>query len=554
MTDKAKQARKTSLVPVPEDRRRAVLAGCSLVIMGLVLLTTAAIRIRLANLPLERDEGEYAYMGQLLLNGIPPYGEATSMKWPGTHLVYAAIMAVFGQTTAGIHAGLVLTSLTSSFLLFLLGRRIAGTVCGSATATAHSVLSIGTPTLGLAAHASHFIVLASLAGFSFLDSRRANSYWRLCVSGALFGFACLLKQTGAAFGVLGLAWIAWQSLVRERAGWRRSLVRFAAFGGGALLPLAVTGLWLWAAGVWASFWLWTVQYPRAYVSLISLSDGLESLGLMARELFGAAPVLWMVAAVGLAVLLRWPAMRGWRAFMLALLATAFGAVCAGLYFRGHYFLLLMPAIALLVGVAMAALVERIASCRSTLALAIPGLLLLGSSAQALWAGRDIFFWLSAVDASRVIYYPNPFPEAVLIGQYLREHTGQDARIAVIGSEPEIYFYAKRRAATPFLYVYPLVERQPFSSKMQAEFIQGVETADPDYVVFVSIPNSWLAEPDSDRALFRWFGQYAQKHLHEVAMIELVSPQRTEYRWARDTVELRPRTARWIAVLRNNRLR
>ena len=32
-----------------------------------------AIRIRLLGIPLERDEGEYAYAGQLILQGVPPY-------------------------------------------------------------------------------------------------------------------------------------------------------------------------------------------------------------------------------------------------------------------------------------------------------------------------------------------------------------------------------------------------------------------------------------------------------------------------------------------------
>ena len=43
-----------------------------------------AIRIRLLGIPLERDEGEYAYAGQLMLQGIPPYKLAYNMKFPGT--------------------------------------------------------------------------------------------------------------------------------------------------------------------------------------------------------------------------------------------------------------------------------------------------------------------------------------------------------------------------------------------------------------------------------------------------------------------------------------
>ena len=48
----------------------------AVIVFGLVI----AIRIRLLGIPLERDEGEYAYAGQLMLQGIPPYKLAYNMK------------------------------------------------------------------------------------------------------------------------------------------------------------------------------------------------------------------------------------------------------------------------------------------------------------------------------------------------------------------------------------------------------------------------------------------------------------------------------------------
>jgi hypothetical protein len=45
------------------------------------------------------------------------------------------------------------------------------------------------------------------------------------------------------------------------------------------------------------------------------------------------------------------------------------------------------------------------------------------------------------------------------GLYIRDHTQSDDRIAVLGSEPEAYFYARRRAATKYIYTYPLLARQ-----------------------------------------------------------------------------------------------
>src|SRR5258706_52249 len=76
-------------------------------ILLVAIVFSAAIRFRLLEFPLERDEGEYAYAGQLILQGIPPYKLACNMKLPGVYFAYAGIMAVFGQTITGIHIGLI---------------------------------------------------------------------------------------------------------------------------------------------------------------------------------------------------------------------------------------------------------------------------------------------------------------------------------------------------------------------------------------------------------------------------------------------------------------
>ncbi len=59
---------------------------------GLFLGVVVWVRLRLLGLPLERDEGEYAYMAQQLLQGVLPYTEAHSMKFPGIFFVYAGVL------------------------------------------------------------------------------------------------------------------------------------------------------------------------------------------------------------------------------------------------------------------------------------------------------------------------------------------------------------------------------------------------------------------------------------------------------------------------------
>ena len=118
-------------------------------LLVLVIVLFAGIRYRLRTMPLERDEGEYAYAGQLILQGIPPYQLAYNMKLPGTYAAYAAILAVFGQTPSGIHLGLILVSAATTLLVFFLGERLFGTLAGTVAAVSYALLSTGPWVLGL---------------------------------------------------------------------------------------------------------------------------------------------------------------------------------------------------------------------------------------------------------------------------------------------------------------------------------------------------------------------------------------------------------------------
>src|SRR6266481_3643546 len=125
----------------------------------IVFVFVLAVRIRLLGIPLERDEGEYAYAGQLMLQGIPPYKLAYNMKFPGTYAAYAVIMAIFGQTTPGIHLGLLVVNAATTALMFFLGRRLINSTAGAAAAMSYAVLSVSPGVLGFAAHATHFVLL-----------------------------------------------------------------------------------------------------------------------------------------------------------------------------------------------------------------------------------------------------------------------------------------------------------------------------------------------------------------------------------------------------------
>jgi len=66
----------------------------------------------------------------------------------------------------------------------------------------------------------------------------------------------------------------------------------------------------------------------------------------------------------------------------------------------------------------------------------------------------------------MIYGANPFfGSCSRLPSTWQAHTNPTDTIAVLGSEPEIYFYSHRISATGYIYTYPLMEPQRYAVQM-----------------------------------------------------------------------------------------
>ena len=488
-------------------------------LVALVVLSAAAIRIRLLDIPLERDEGEYAYTAQLMLQGIPPYKLSYTMKFPGVGGAYAVIMAVFGQSIAGIHLGFLVVNAATIVMIFLLGRRLFGPAAGVAAAATYALLSVGTGVLGPEAHATHFVVLAAVGGM--LLSRRAmeSGRWSLLFwSGVLYGVAVTMKQHAVLFVAFGAWCVIWDG----RAAWASMPKKLALFLAGVCLPLALAGLAIWRAGVFDRFWFWTVTYAREYVQERSLGAGWIAFKLMFPRAVGANFVLWLFALAGLVMVWWRKEDRTQAVFLTALLTFSFLATCPGLYFREHYFVLMLPVIALLAGSVVR---EKRDKWRSVSVALFSAAVVLSVAQQG-----DFLFLMTPVEASRGMYGDSPFAEAVQIGDYIRTHSGSDVKIAVLGSEPEIPFYARRLSATGQIYMYGMMEPQPYALTMQEQLIRDVEASHPEYMVMVKTKNSWMRRADSPSRIFEWWDGYWPQHYKIVGASEVDPELPPDVRW------------------------
>lgn len=476
-----------------------------LIVLGFV----AAIRIRLLAMPLERDEGEFAYVGQLMIDGIPPFKMAYMIKFPGTYALYALIMALFGQTVGAIHLGLLLVNAGSTVALFFLGRKLFDSRTGAIAAITFALMSLGEGTVGLAAHATQFVICCVLVGLLLLLRAMENARsWAFLSSGLLFGMAFILKQPGIIFGIFA-GIILLTNQLQQRKPLRAVLYHTLLFTVGVMLPFAIMCGLIWRAGVFTKFWFWTVTCAGG--RWLSLQDAWDILAFYFRANRVQA-LWWCGAGFGFILMTRSGIPRPRKIFMALFTLFSMVAVSLGFQFRDHYFVLLLPTIGLLIGIGITEATKGLSRP------SLPGILrhtpvmiFAGLCLAVILVERKTFFELTPRQVIQNWYMGNPFCEAVDVAEYLKLHSSKTDRIAVIGSEPEIYFYSQRRSATGHLSTYILMEDHPFSEFLQQEMIDEISVSAPLYLVVVTNDGSWVQTERSRKRIFEWLAQFTQSY-------------------------------------------
>jgi len=520
-------------------------------VISVVVIFIAVLRIRLLGIPLERDEGEYAYVGQLMLHGIPPFSLACNMKFPGIYAAYALIMAIFGQSIFGIHIGLLLVNSASIILLFILGRRPFGDIVGLSAGITYGILSCNPSVLGMQAHATQFLVVAALGGLIYtVKAVETRKLLHAFFGGLLMAASVLMKQHAVFLAAFAFFYLIW-GLKRKQSLSGKDLIRPAVLSViGFMVPMAILVISLLATGSFGKFWFWTFTYASKYVSQVPLEYAPISFWISFTRVLDGTWYLWILAGAGLVALFWDKQLRGKRVFIVGFLISAFLAVCPGFFFRSHYFITWLPAISLLAGIGLKGIFNvfnRFINPKAAGTIAAALFVLV--AVTTIYAQGDYYFRMTPVEACRATYFSNPFPESLEIAGYIKNHTTKDDYIAILGSEPQICFYSDRRSAASALYMYPLVESHPLAHQMQLTTIEEIEAKKPKYIVYVNVSASWMTHPNADRTIIDWFDQYSNQFYQPVGLASIFNDGRpTEYLWAEEARICAPGSNFFIVVL------
>ncbi len=494
----------------PEEVSPRWLVRATYVALVVVLATYALIRIGYKDIPLERDEGAYVYMGRELLKGGVPYVDFFEMKPPGIYYTYALLYAISGGDLAWMHVWMALFVAVGALFLHGIARSWLGSGPALVVTVAYSALAVSLHASGVSLQSEHFVLLFVLAGLYVLDRGLERGLsWAVVVAGVLLSWSVSIKQNAVFFVAFSIAYVLFAHPVQE--GEQRSYARIrylALLAAGALLPLVAFFLIMLLQGSLGQFWFWVVEVSGEYVGATTISEAKELLFYTVRELFQESPVLWVLAGAGVPLLV--VASRPWwkrLAMGLFLLMSALSVV-PGLRFYGHYFLLLFPAVAICVGGFMYGsvhwLMHRTGRRTTGAALFIAAIgLFMGIVVRQ----RAAYFGADHNAVLRSVYGTNPFPEARLVSDLVNERIREGDGLMVMGFEPQIYLYTNTNSPTRWINPIVLMIVHPLSDSIRNEVRAALAASPPRFVVWVQHGTSWATSYDVDPSfLEEYWGQ------------------------------------------------
>jgi hypothetical protein len=87
-------------------------------------------------------------------------------------------------------------------------------------------------------------------------------------------------------------------------------------------------------------------------------------------------------------------------------------------------------------------------------------------------------------------------ESLWVGRYLKENSEPEDRIFIFGSEPQVLFYAQRRSASRYIFVYPLMIALEGTRERQQQALEEIRASRPEFIVGAFLGTSLLEGPDT----------------------------------------------------------
>jgi len=521
-------------------------------IAGLILLVViASLPLAPSLRPIGRDNGIQSYTAEVVFEGGTLYLDAWDNKLPGVYFINALAFRLFGTDSWAIWTiDVLFLSVTAAlfFALLKLARfpaRIAPLAAGLFVILARHPLMLHDVNF-TESYALLPQVLVFLAGYRFL--RRPGARWAFLI-GFSASLAFLLKQTtiGGSLAFIPALLLMRHPAVRSPRRWQW----LGAVIGGGMTGLGLMALYLAANGILRSALHASMAMPLAFHQWVSAQSvsGLETITGSLTD--SVAPLILLLvgglAVPGVLAVLGRPrrlaggptrsrervTLGGWAA--LTVLADLSLVNLTNRSYP-HYYVTLVPALALLAAIGLQRLGEpsrrRLGlRPRQALALSVVALNLL-----VFFAGAMIEVRLTATGS--LLGPAQEHPAAA----YVEQHTQPDQTVLVWGASSEINFEAQRHSPTQYHYGYPLIVPGFTTHAEIAELVSDLEANRPALIVDTTVEDglrippldaqrraAWLADDGrADTADLSPLFEFARAHCDAAHQVGDVMIYRCQY--------------------------
>jgi len=422
-----------------------------LLALALSLVAAAVMRLPVLGLPLERDEGAYAYVARIWLQGGLPYRDVFDHKPPLIYLLYMPALLVGDPGPVAIRLWNSILFVLQLPLLYAIGRKLWDQTGALLAVVMYAIIGSTFSLQALVLNTEQALVLPALIGlFALVHAVESERLRWAFLYGLALGLVSLIKPTAVPFLVPLV-------LLGRAPGLPGRIRRLLVAGSGLLLPfIPVVALWGWA-GALDELGFALITYNRLYAAQ---TLGRWSIGEILQIFALISPLL--ICAIGGGALGGFREIRRRQRLVVALWTLGFlAAALAGLRAYVHYYYPALHGLVLLAVGVVTTLHQPVgepAPARSRLAQAAAVALLLLVLLLPSVSNSMRQFRKSPTDLAQALYGPEGrdyFAATEQVAAYIRAHTQPGDRIYVWGSEPAIYLLSERQASSRYIYTYPL---------------------------------------------------------------------------------------------------
>jgi 4-amino-4-deoxy-L-arabinose transferase-like glycosyltransferase len=391
----------------------------------------SVLRLHFLHVPLVTDEGGYATIARLWSQGYRLYGSVAWVDRPQALLILYRIAGLAGSA-AGFRTLALVAAAVTTCAVAAVAWALAGRLAGVLAAFLYALVSPAPHIEGFTANgellAGAFAATACAAAAWWLRERRP---WLLVAAGLAAGTAPLVKQSA----VDGLAVLAAAILIGGSPRGRSTLIALAA----ALVTPALAVTHALVTGFHA--WWWAIAGYRSTTESVASGDTGSRVRLFFDSIPGALedlPLLLVFGAVGAVAAARLQVLT----LPLTWLVVGFLGLLAGGLYHPHYWVQLVPPLAVLAGIGA----DRLASRPLVLA----GLAACGLAVTLLWSA-EVYATGSPNAVSRLTSNDDRIISAPAVGRTLAAETRPGQPVSVLWANAAVYWYANRPPALRYLW-------------------------------------------------------------------------------------------------------